>query len=651
MGGIFGIISKDGDAVSEADLSLMKEKLAHLGVDGSGIKTFPGAGLGYLHFSLFPEYEKEVGPYEYGPWVITADARLDAREELVRALEMPLSEGLRTPDNILIVKAYEKWGEKCLDHLIGDFAFAIWDKRTRTLFAARDFAGIRPLFYYDGPDRFVFSSEIRAIAALDWVPKKLHEGKLRDYLLTIPFSGDYVADTFFKGIQRLMPGRFLLYDLKELFIKKYWSPPEGKWIKYSTDEEYAEAFSRIIVQSVHDRIKTPHPVGVTLSGGLDSSSIACVAAQKLSQENRKLFSASSVMPENHDGLEEDEKEYIQEVLSQESNIQPEFVTAGKRGVFEGIEGVFERTYHPVNVFHYIDRAIFSTFSDNHTRLVLSGFGGDMAASFFGKNIFRNTLKVFRVSSLIKIIKQFGKIYRLRPWQFFKVVFLIPAIPRNWRLSYLKLRKRKGPSVFDVTALAMPETREGRKQVQRYYNRVWDLIKQNWDVHKSIWNTDVILLLEEEAVLSGAHSIHVTYPLLDKRVIEFLLRLPPDKFLLGGWDRGLIRYAMKEIVPDKNIWRHNKTMYSPDYNRRLLREKSDLLRKLEATQHASCYNQFIDFERIRNSFDKLEIKANWENFDNKAITITGIGLMALHFLEFFKKRHNLHEISSNKKDIL
>ena len=410
MSGIFGIISKNHQPIIPRSANSMLESLRHRGPDGAHVLQTDGATLGHLSLHYTPQSCLEKQPLEYQHWVITADVRLDNRKELCGLLDIPPSAYSRTCDSLLLAKAYEKWGKQCPTYLVGDFAFAVWDKVEQSVFCARDHVGVRQVFFADTTNFFVFSTEIRALARLYFIGNKLDESVFKKFVVNLDIEGEDAASTFVAGVKRLLPATWLYYENHKIATQCYWKRDSRKAVEFADEREYGLALRTLLQQAIDDRLNTNFPVGITLSGGLDSSSIACLAARKLAQSGKNLYSASSVLSPNYKGVEVDERNYIELVVAQEKNIIPQYVSAEKTGVFNKIQSVFDKTYEPGNSFYYMDDALYSALSP-HSRVILSGYGGDSTVSNHGNLVLWDYTRRLRISKSLSLLREVKKIER------------------------------------------------------------------------------------------------------------------------------------------------------------------------------------------------------------------------------------------------
>ncbi len=208
---------------------------------------------------------------------ITADARIDCREELKRELEKADS-NRRPPatDSELILQAYAVWGEECVRHLRGDFAFAIWDARRKTLFCARDHFGVKPFYYAEIGNIFLFSNVLNCVRSHPGISDSLNDAAIGDFLL-FGLNCD-LSTTTFRDIRRLPPAHCLSVSAEGVRILRYWSAPTSGAIRYRHADEYVEHFQNLIQSAVADRLRVDR-AGILLSGGLDSGAIAATARE------------------------------------------------------------------------------------------------------------------------------------------------------------------------------------------------------------------------------------------------------------------------------------------------------------------------------------------------------------------------------------
>ena len=188
-------------------------------------------------------------------------------------------------DRALIAKAYRRWGADCPRHLLGDYAFAVWDAAKRTLFCARDHAGVRPFYYAETRRGFVFASAIEAVLAGPDVGHELDEFTVGMWLMRRDAALP-ATSTLFQAVRRLPPGHGLVVTNGAVRLQRYWRPEDVPRAAPASDDDYAEEFLALYSRAVKDRLCGPGRIGVHLSGGLDSSSVAVLAARELRRQGR-----------------------------------------------------------------------------------------------------------------------------------------------------------------------------------------------------------------------------------------------------------------------------------------------------------------------------------------------------------------------------
>jgi len=275
LAGVFGLHGRAGDARL---LRKLTAAVAHRGPDGEGYWTDGPVGLGHRISRTTPESLSEKQPLldDSETLCLVLDGRVDNRDELATSLRGAGAHLRTDSDAELLLQSYALWSDRCVSRIVGDFAFAIWDRRRRRLFCARDPLGIRPLYYCIYDRNFVWGSELRQL--LDVLPfgPQPNEGVVGEYLSSRLVDRE---ETLYRGIQRLAPGHLLTVDVGGVRTARYFDVDPRREIRYPTDDEYAEHFSEIFREAVRCRLRSVSPVAVFLSGGLDSSSIVGAAAR------------------------------------------------------------------------------------------------------------------------------------------------------------------------------------------------------------------------------------------------------------------------------------------------------------------------------------------------------------------------------------
>ncbi len=298
MSGICGFLRLDG---APADLARMTHLLERRGPDGTGHWHGGPVALGHTLLATTPESLNETLPWRHPETgcVITADVRLDNRGERLDALgaRQRLAEA---GDGTLLLEAYLRWGDACVDHLLGDFAFAVWDPRHRRLFCTRDHLGMRQLIYHHTPGRLLaVATAPQAVLQVDGVPRRLNEVRITDYLTGLEYAD--ATSTFFVGVFRLPTAHVLTVGPEGLEIDRYWTLVAGPQLELLSDAAYAEAFLEVFTEAVRCRLRAPPGrLGSMLSGGMDSGSVVAVASRLLAEAGQgplKTFSAVGPDPE------------------------------------------------------------------------------------------------------------------------------------------------------------------------------------------------------------------------------------------------------------------------------------------------------------------------------------------------------------------
>lgn len=562
MSGIAGVYNLDGRPADRGLLRRMTDAMEHRGPDGVGHWVQGPVGLGHRMLHTTPESLLEQQPLtdESGTLCLTLDGRVDNREELRAALD---AKGIRFRDDTdaeLVLRAYECWGEECPAKIIGDFAFAIWDGRQQQLFCARDIMGLKPFYYYSDGRRFLFASELHQILEDTSVPQEPNEGVIAEYLSGAEPS---LQETLYQGIFQLPRAHALIVRAGKVRKACYWDIDWSREIRYRSDEEYTQNFLEIFKEAVRCRLRSHRPVAAELSGGLDSSSIVSVAQWLFRQglvENPGFETFSVAFP----GQPWDERLYFQEVV-QKWDLQSNIVTE-KRLEASALVGEVCK-YRDFPDFPSQEEMFSSAMvlmQDKGCRVVLSGDGGDQwftVSLFHNADLLRN-LKIREAIRQSCMDSQFLALSsadtRRSPAYVLLRYGLFPLLPRFARQGIKWAVKREGDGVprWIVPQFARQARLAERLREKETVRERFATVAQRKEIG-SLLNYPYYWLIDRHISRFGLEYRH---PLMDRRVIEYCLALPPEQRRRPGQTKFLLRQAMRGLLPERVRTRLTKPFF-------------------------------------------------------------------------------------------
>ncbi len=529
MSGIVGLCHSDNRPVDKELLQRMTASLAFRGPDAQNISVIDNVGFGHALLQTTEESLGERQPCGLGELWITADARIDARTELIGRLR---AKGQTVTNNVtdagLILSAYEVWGERCVDHLLGDFAFAIWDGRTRKLFCARDHFGIKPFFYAQVAGQFVFSNTLDCVRLHPAVSDELNEQAIGDFLLFE--SNQDLRTTAFADIQRLPPAHTLTCSAGEIRVRRYWNLPEGDLIRYRRKQDYVDEFLELLRAAVADRLRT-NRVSVQMSGGLDSPAVAAIAHELLSQRSDGFQMEAHTAV--YDRLFPDEERHYAGLVAAKLNIPIHFFVADEYLPFAGANDSGYRLPEPENNPFFKHHLDFVRQSGERHRVVLTGSDGDTFFFELPNWYFGELFKRRRFGRLLIELARYGWTQREFPrvglrawWRQRRGETWHPEFP-VWLNSDFVARLNLRDRWQELNQEQTPHPT--RPRIYRVLNApMWS---QHFENH-------------DEAVTR--EPIEHRHPLADLRLLEFTLSLPPVPCLVK---KELLRASMRGILPE------------------------------------------------------------------------------------------------------
>lgn len=606
MSAIAGVVAFGGRLVDPQLATSMLERLKHRAPDANKVWTSQCAGLAHGMLWTTPESLREVQPLcaQDDQFVLVSDARIDNRDELIAALRLSRDRCEPPTDSELILAAYRAWGESCPQRLLGDFAFAIWDEAEHRLFCARDPAGVRSLYYLHRSDLFAFASEIKALFEVPGVSRSLNEDRIGDYLL---LDFDDQESTFFRDIRRLLPGHHMRVEANGCRVRRYWALDAERELTLKSDEEYEEAFRELFTDAVRCRLRSAFPLGSTLSGGLDSSSISCAARACLGSAS-ELHTFSAIFPslDGSDLARIDERDYVRAALAGGGMIGHD-IHADLLDPLDGLTQVLWHQDDPLVPFNlYIHRGIYACARDHGVRVLLDGTDGDTTISH-GYERLADLAKSLRWTSLLAEARAVSRAvpgHSVSMWQVLVQHAIVPLVPPDIRRRWNALRRNQPPrpgcgSVIDQDFAQRLGLEAKAERLERASIEPFTSARA---AHLANFESPLLpYLLDLADKCSAAYEVEARYPFFDRRLMEFCLALPPDQKLRAGWSRSILRRSMQGILPPEIQWRKTKADLSPNFHRSLLRSGRESLERLMAEIDTSTVDRFIDIDAVKRLY--------------------------------------------------
>jgi asparagine synthase (glutamine-hydrolysing) len=536
----FGIWNFDGKPIEQSIL----RRLAFRGVqpvfDAEAAVIDGPVAMLYAPFHTTTDSRREQQPYlSTGGQRITWDGRLDNREELLGQLSRVKNDGT---DIAIIAAAVDHWGDNTFSRIVGDWAMSIWNPARKELILARDYMGIRRLFYYSTGDRVIWSSQLEPLVFAGDQFQLCNE-YIAGYLALYP-DPDL---TPYREIRSVAPGHFLRMTYGKTTSNRYWSLQPRIKIRYRSDAEYEEHYRHLFRQAVRRRLRTDSPILADLSGGFDSSSIICMADDIAAEEGVTSRHVDTFSYHDFNEPENDDYIYVSEFEKKRgktgihadlknSEIPIEFESS----TFSATPGFKQRTD--------VHAALSLILHRGGYRVILSGFGGDEmnGQTLDPRVILADLLLNFRLGKLAKGLTIWSLLIRKRPWihLFFQTVRELTPPAIQSRL------KEHGRVEAWVNSGFAHHYNMSIRQIGPM--KAWSLSRPSFrDAVQTIDN------LARQLNCSGPPLTEKRYPYLDQELVEFLAAIPLDQLLRPGQRRSLMRRSLAGILPPQILARKSK----------------------------------------------------------------------------------------------
>jgi asparagine synthase (glutamine-hydrolysing) len=597
---ILALWNRDGEPVDETILRSMLALNTNPAGDGQDFWLQNSVALAHQHFWITPEEQKQPQPHldKESGCVLTCAARLDNRPELMHALGLDqdpanswrapprtaAGAGLSGLDQVsasalsdaeLILKAYRRWGTECAPHLLGDFAFVLWDPAQQQMFAARDALGCQDLLYFYDKNQVLLATRLNLLLQHPAVQPRLNERKIAEFL-AVQWGDD--VNTYYDSIYHLPPAHCLLVTPESSRLWRYWQVDPENVIRYAQTEQYAEHYRELIKESLRTRLRSAYPMGISLSGGLDSTSLACLAAEVLKEDGAppgRLSSYSYVFDEYSNC---DERAYIQPVLEQAASLYPI-----RPRMVKG-DSLWPRPFHDdwLNLrdypgqdpYYYLVQRILQAAHQDGARLMLSGFFGDDLYS--GSEYWlADPLMSGHFRQAARLLAQAGRQGTLK--LNLLNLSLRGMLPAGLKKFYRRLRPRNPewvewipPQFAARIGLARLDTSADIQQKFRLpgqQNRYSALFFNGYPESFSGYQ-----------IFGWENGVEFIFPYADRRIVEFVIALPTEQIALPDLSRRILREAMKGRLPETVRQREGKTDFFPLFDKGVYKENFPAITK-------------------------------------------------------------------------
>lgn len=552
MCGIAGIISMNQQFVSTERLKAMTDAIAHRGPDGEGswINENKTVGFGHRRLAIIDLSEAAAQPFHYlNHYSITYNGEIYNYIELKEELLKKGYQFRTQSDTEVILAAYDCWKEECLPQFDGMFAFAIWDEQEQTIFAARDRFGEKPFYYFFNGEQFVFASEMKALWAAG-VKKEIDHTMLLNYIgLGWVKNPVDLSQTFYKNIICLSQSHYLKLSLKEgkNEITQYWDL-DKETVSTISEAEAIEQFQSLFSTSIKRRLRSDVEVGTSLSGGLDSSSIAASIKTQNPKSKIQVFTAS------FPGFEKDETAYAKQVADQ-FQLQQFTVTPTAETLLNDIQKLI---YHQEEPFQsgsiYAQYKVYELAKQHGVKVILDGQGADeLLAGYYKyihwflqekakggtlnaerKALLQNNIP-FEWSWKNKFAARFPEIAAVQlESKAFKELKFSAGIDAAYFKEHINKQTIFKPIVRKLNDLLYYNTMQfGLEELLRYADRN-----------------------------SMAHGTEVRLPFLNHELVQFAFSLPSHYKIHNGFTKYILRESMKQVLPSSIVYRTDKVGYEP-----------------------------------------------------------------------------------------
>lgn len=553
MCGIFGIVRFDNnDSVDPFVIETMGRQLGHRGPDDEGVFLDGNMGLGHRRLSIIDRSGGRQPMFnEDESAVVVLNGEIYNYRDLVRDLTARGHRFRTRSDTETIVHGYEEFGLDVVQHLRGMFGFAIWDRRLRRLLIARDRLGEKPVYYFSNESFLAFASEIKALLQLPEINREVDREALELYL-----ELRYVPAprTMFRNIRKLEPGCTLVAEAGRVVTRRYWDLRFEK--RQRTISRAVEEFRNLFDQSVEMRLMSEVPLGVFLSGGLDSTAILSRMSHHAEAGKLRTFTVGyGTDGTQPDGNVDDSNEFEHaRVAARRFGTEHHELRIGPTDFRDILPSLVWHLDEPLADPSCIPLYHIARFARRHATVVLSGEGADETMAGYG--IYRKMLAMNRMSTVPGFAAATGRLARFSPWEKLRTYMERVPVPLEQRYRGVSFGVRPGFRRFLLgCGTTSGPGAEALFESLFFQSRGGTALDQMLYADTRAWLPDDLLMKADKMTM--AHGMELRVPFLDHKLVEFAASLPDDQKIRRGQGKVLLREAVRGRVPPQILRRSKK----------------------------------------------------------------------------------------------
>jgi asparagine synthase (glutamine-hydrolysing) len=596
MSAIAGIWSFDGGLSVSSVCHEMLHALQLYGRDDCAQYTSASLAMGRCLLRLLPEDDFDRQPLSAGGVTsLVADIRLDNRSELEDELGCSRQRAAEMADSELLLAAWQRWHEQCLDHLSGAFSFAVWNEEEQHLFLARDHTGERPLFYASTANCFAFASMPKGLHSVPFVGAEVDEDYIAHYL---SLANMPIEQTVFRNVRRLPSGCSLSIHRGKTKLSRHWRSADLPELSLGSPEEYLDCFLERFDRAVGARLRTRGRIGAQLSGGLDSGAVAATAARLLGADGRELTCFTAVPRPGFAGLDSrtqfgDEGAAAAEVVALYPNMRHVLVGSSATSFLDILDHNNNLYDHPC--FGPSNEVWSNAISDraraDGITLLLNGNCGNSTLSYDGMAAFSAWFRSGHWGTLFRVG---GQLTRARATSMRSIVrnAVWPSLP-FWLRSVTDPHMRGFSLDYSIL---QPEIAQ-RLDLERiaFHDLNWTSVDGRSMLRTLLEYGDVA---DTTIAYQGGWQLDFRDPTYDRRIVEFCLTAPLEEFVRGGQLRSLARRGMVGRLPASTLQRTQRGRQSADWHLNLGEVRGRMAEQVEILQNSPLASRMLDLARMR-----------------------------------------------------